>query len=88
MQRHADEPISGLTHVLVGTLCMGTHIVIVIWISGFSQEERNKMADGAQLTTAAATGDEKVLYLETVLARYLAMKLAIASIVSTLEISI
>ena len=32
-------------------------------VSGFSCEEKNKMADGAQLTAAAATGDEKVLYL-------------------------
>lgn len=32
----------------------------VILISGFTLKERNKMADGANLTTAAATGDEKV----------------------------
>ena len=39
------------------------------------------MADGANLTTAAATGDEKVWYVQTRLALYLAIMKAIISIV-------
>lgn len=50
MRSHADEPTSDQR-------------LDPISVSGFSCEERNNMADGAQLTAAAATGDEKVLYL-------------------------
>ena len=46
------------------------------------------MADGASLTTAAATGDEKVCYVQTVLLLYLAVMKAIISIIFSRKSSI
>lgn len=46
------------------------------------------MADGASLTTAAAAGDEKVCYVQTVLSLYLAAMKVIISIVFSHESSI
>lgn len=54
----------------------------------FLKKDRNKMADGASLTTAAAAGDEKVCYVQTVLSLYLAAMKVIISIVFSHESSI
>ena len=50
--------------------------------SGFA---RKKMADGAQLTSAAATGDEKVCILKTVLLFGLVIKAAYRDILYFLK---
>ena len=46
------------------------------------------MADGTSLTTAAATGDEKVCYVQIVLSLYLAVMKAIISIIFSHKSSI
>ena len=58
------------------------------WSAVFLTKGRNKMADGASLTTAAATGDEKVCYVQTVLSLYLAVMKAIISIIFSHKSSI